>query len=101
MACERSFLRRLFELEVPEIHDGLISIRAVARIPGERAKIAVELRRPHRSRRRLRGCERLAYPRHRARTAQRKHRCYKLYRQHGALYTACAFAGSYFHNPSG
>ena len=37
-----TFLRRLFELEVPEIHDGLILIRAVARIPGERAKIAVE-----------------------------------------------------------
>ena len=37
-----TFLERLFELEVPEIHDGLISIRAVARIPGERAKIAVE-----------------------------------------------------------
>ncbi len=37
-----NFLRRLFELEVPEIHDGLIAIRAVARIPGERAKIAVE-----------------------------------------------------------
>ncbi|MFG6385892.1 MAG: transcription termination factor NusA [Muribaculaceae bacterium] len=37
-----AFLRRLFELEVPEIHDGLISIRAIARIPGERAKIAVE-----------------------------------------------------------
>ncbi len=36
------FLERLFELEVPEIHDGLINIRAVARIPGERAKIAVE-----------------------------------------------------------
>ena len=36
------FLRRLFELEVPEIHDGLILIRAIARIPGERAKIAVE-----------------------------------------------------------
>ena len=36
------FLVRLFELEVPEIHDGLISIRAVARHPGERAKIAVE-----------------------------------------------------------
>ncbi|MDE5629107.1 MAG: transcription termination factor NusA [Muribaculaceae bacterium] len=36
------FLVRLFELEVPEIHDGLINIRAVARIPGERAKIAVE-----------------------------------------------------------
>ena len=37
-----TFLRRLFELEVPEIHDGLIVICAVARIPGERAKIAVE-----------------------------------------------------------
>ncbi len=37
-----NFLRRLFELEVPEIHDGLINIRAVARIPGERAKVAVE-----------------------------------------------------------
>jgi len=36
------FLRRLFEREVPEILDGLISIKAVARIPGERAKIAVE-----------------------------------------------------------
>ena len=37
-----NFLGRLFELEVPEIQDGLINIRAVARIPGERAKIAVE-----------------------------------------------------------
>ncbi len=36
------FLERLFELEVPEIHDGLITIKKVARIPGERAKIAVE-----------------------------------------------------------
>ena len=36
------FLKRLFELEVPEIHDGLITIRKVARFPGERAKIAVE-----------------------------------------------------------
>ena len=40
--CIRDSLRRLFELEVPEIHDGLIVIRSVARIPGERAKIAVE-----------------------------------------------------------
>ena len=39
---DEAFLRRLFEQEVPEIHDGLITIRAVARIPGERAKIAVE-----------------------------------------------------------
>ena len=38
----QNFLRRLFEQEVPEIHDGLIVIRAVARIPGERDKIAVE-----------------------------------------------------------
>ena len=37
-----SFLQRLFELEVPEINDGLITIKAIARIPGERAKIAVE-----------------------------------------------------------
>lgn len=36
------FLRRLFELEVPEIHDGLILLKGIARIPGERAKIAVE-----------------------------------------------------------
>ncbi|MCM1153412.1 MAG: transcription termination factor NusA [Muribaculum sp.] len=36
------FLVRLFEQEVPEIHDGLITIKAVAREPGERAKIAVE-----------------------------------------------------------
>ena len=36
------FLRRLFELEVPEVHDSVIAIRAIARIPGERAKVAVE-----------------------------------------------------------
>ena len=36
------FLERLFELEVPEINDGLITIKRIARIPGERAKIAVE-----------------------------------------------------------
>ena len=36
------FLRRLFENEVPEVHDGIISIKAIARIPGERAQIAVE-----------------------------------------------------------
>lgn len=39
---DKVFLQRLFELEVPEINDGLITIRAIARIPGERAKIAVE-----------------------------------------------------------
>ena len=36
------FLRRLLEAEVPEVNDGLIAIRRVARMPGERAKVAVE-----------------------------------------------------------
>ena len=36
------FLERLFELEVPEIQEGLINVKKVARIPGERAKVAVE-----------------------------------------------------------
>ena len=36
------FLERLIEQEVPEIHDGLITIKKVVRIPGERAKVAVE-----------------------------------------------------------
>jgi len=36
------FLERLFEQEVPEIFDGLITIKKVVRIPGERAKVAVE-----------------------------------------------------------
>ena len=39
---DKLFLQRLFELEVPEINDGLIIIKAIARIPGERAKVAVE-----------------------------------------------------------
>ena len=36
------FLDRLFEAEVPEVYDGLITIKKIVRIPGERAKIAVE-----------------------------------------------------------
>lgn len=36
------FLERLFEMEVPEITDGLITIKKVVRVPGERAKVAVE-----------------------------------------------------------
>jgi len=36
------FLQRMFEQEVPEVHDGLIAIKNIARIPGERAKVAVE-----------------------------------------------------------
>ena len=36
------FLRRLFELESPEVQEGIITIKGIARIPGERAKVAVE-----------------------------------------------------------
>ncbi len=36
------FLERLFEAEVPEVYDGLITIKKIVRIPGERAKVAVE-----------------------------------------------------------
>ena len=36
------FLERLFEMEVPEIADGLITVKKVVRVPGERAKVAVE-----------------------------------------------------------
>jgi len=37
-----AFLERLFEAEVPEVYDGLITIRNIVRVPGERAKLAVE-----------------------------------------------------------
>jgi len=37
-----TFLERLFEQEVPEVYDGLITIKKIVRVPGERAKIAVE-----------------------------------------------------------
>ena len=37
-----AFLERLFEQEVPEVYDGLITIKNIVRVPGERAKIAVE-----------------------------------------------------------
>ncbi len=36
------FLERLFEQEVPEVYDGLITIKKIVRVPGERAKVAVE-----------------------------------------------------------
>ena len=39
---DSDFLARLFEMEVPEIADGLITIKKVVRVPGERAKVAVE-----------------------------------------------------------
>ena len=40
--ADNNFLRRLFEIEIPEIYDGIIEIKGIAREPGERAKIAVE-----------------------------------------------------------
>jgi N utilization substance protein A len=40
--ADKKFLIRLFELEVPEIYDGIVEIKIVAREPGERSKIAVE-----------------------------------------------------------
>jgi N utilization substance protein A len=39
---DNMFLRRLFEIEIPEIYDGIIELKAIAREPGERAKVAVE-----------------------------------------------------------
>jgi N utilization substance protein A len=40
--ADDSFLRRLFELEVPEIFDNIVEIRSIARVPGKRSKIIVE-----------------------------------------------------------
>lgn len=40
-ACD-DFLKKLFELEIPEIYDGIIEIKGIAREPGERAKVAVQ-----------------------------------------------------------
>ena len=42
----KNFLRRLFELEVPEIHSGLVEIKAIAREAGSRSKVAVASRQP-------------------------------------------------------
>lgn len=40
--ADEKFLARLFEIEIPEIYDGIIEIKGIAREPGERAKVAVE-----------------------------------------------------------
>ncbi len=44
--ADNLFLRRLFEIEIPEIYDGLIEIKRIAREPGEKAKVSVESRDP-------------------------------------------------------
>ena len=45
-AAHRNFLRRLLENEVPEIYHGIVEIRAIAREPGARGKVAVMATRP-------------------------------------------------------
>ena len=75
------FLQRLFEQEVPEIADGLITIKKIARIPGERAKIAVE---SYDDRIDPVGACVGVNTRHSPRIAQRKHRRDKLHVQHKA-----------------
>ena len=40
--ADNDFLKRLFEIEIPEIYDGVITIKDIAREPGERAKVSVE-----------------------------------------------------------
>ncbi len=40
--ADNLFLKRMFEIEIPEIYDGVIQIKGIAREPGERAKVAVE-----------------------------------------------------------
>ncbi len=44
--ADNMFLRRLFEIEIPEIYDGIIEIKGIAREPGERAKVAVQSQDP-------------------------------------------------------
>ncbi|MDO8549550.1 MAG: transcription termination factor NusA, partial [Ignavibacteria bacterium] len=44
--ADNMFLRRLFEIEIPEIYDNIIEIKSIAREPGERAKVAVESQDP-------------------------------------------------------
>jgi N utilization substance protein A len=44
--ADNNFLKKLFEIEIPEVYDGVIEIKAIAREPGERAKVAVESQDP-------------------------------------------------------
>ena len=75
-------IKKLFELEVPEIADGLVEIAGVAREPGYRSKIAVDLpRRRGRPGRRLRRPARLARADGRLRAARREDRHHPLQRR--------------------
>ena len=77
--AHRNFLRRLLENEVPEIYHGVVEIRAIAREPGARAKVAVSATQAGRgSGGRLRGNQGCAYSGHRQGTARRKDRYYPM-----------------------
>ena len=88
------FMAKLFAQEVPEIYDGIIEIKAVARDPGSRAKIAVISRdTSHRSGRRLRRHARLARAGGRRRAAGREDRHHPVVAGPGDLHRQRAAAG--------
>ena len=88
-------IKKLFELEVPEIADGLVEIAGVAREPGYRSKIAVDLaRRRRRPGRRLRRAARLARADGRLRAARREDRHHPLQRRARPLRRQGAVAGA-------
>ena len=88
-------IKKLFELEVPEIADGLVEIANVAREPGYRSKIAVDLaHRRRRPGRRLRRPARLARAHGRLRAARREDRHHPLQRRARPLRRQGAVAGA-------
>ena len=87
-------VQRLFEQEIPEIADGVIEIRAMAREPGYRSKVAVSQQRPaRRLRRRLRRRARQPHQEHRRRAGRRADRHRPLGRQPRSADSQRAAAG--------
>ncbi len=80
------FLERLFEQEVPEVYDGLITIKKIVRVPGERAKVAVESYDDRIDP--VGACVgmKVEDPWDREGVEKRKHRCYQLHNQRKTLY---------------
>ena len=88
-------VKRLFELEVPEIVDGVVELKAIAREPGHRTKLAVCVeRQQRRPGRRLRRRARLARPHGRQRAARREGRHRPLQRRPGRVRDEGARAGA-------
>ena len=86
-------VQRLFEMEVPEIYDGTVQIRAAAREAGERTKIAVQSRdKDVDPVGRLRGHEGHARAVHHPRIARRKNRHHPVFRGYGHVCAEGAFA---------